>query len=212
MHSPASWNRPVLKLLTAPSPGIPAPAGNIESTVGLASPPGAQSRYGQHVRSAAFPTHVEDQGQEHQTRAFRPQIAACRGIPLPVAGPDSTRIAREDSQGPPGCAPARRQTPRQPRHRLFSTPKGRLCQRMLLAPPRLPRRPTRTADKRGILGAKRTATRERDQRTIDALRVLGWESLVLWECELGDPQLVLDRLSEFLGPSAGSSMALSKSG
>ena len=50
------------------------------------APPGAQSRHGQHVRSAAFPTHVEDQGQEHQTRAFRPQIAACRGIPLPVAG------------------------------------------------------------------------------------------------------------------------------
>ncbi|MGL3805610.1 very short patch repair endonuclease [Paeniglutamicibacter sp. R2-26] len=48
--------------------------------------------------------------------------------------------------------------------------------------------------------AKRTATRERDRRTLAALAELGWESLVLWECELGDPPTVLDRLSGFLGP------------
>ncbi|MBP2387868.1 very short patch repair endonuclease [Paeniglutamicibacter kerguelensis] len=56
--------------------------------------------------------------------------------------------------------------------------------------------------------AKRTATRGRDQRTIVALRELGWESMVLWECELGDPKVVLDRLTGFLGPTDGSTVAV----
>lgn len=50
--------------------------------------------------------------------------------------------------------------------------------------------------------AKRTRTHERDGQNIEALRELGWESLVLWECELRDPQSVLERLSVFLGPTA----------
>lgn len=48
--------------------------------------------------------------------------------------------------------------------------------------------------------SKRTRTRERDARSIAALGELGWESLVLWECELGDRQAVLGRLAGFLGP------------
>ncbi|MFJ6415456.1 very short patch repair endonuclease [Paeniglutamicibacter sp. NPDC091659] len=47
--------------------------------------------------------------------------------------------------------------------------------------------------------SKRTRTRERDQRTIAALMELGWESLVLWECELVDPQSVTESLVSFLG-------------
>jgi len=60
--------------------------------------------------------------------------------------------------------------------------------------------------------AKRTATRERDHRTAGALRELGWAPLVLWECELGDEQVVLERLAAFLGPTAGSTAAPSKTG
>ena len=58
--------------------------------------------------------------------------------------------------------------------------------------------------------AKRTATHERDMRTVEAIHELGWESLVFWECELGDPQAVMDRLSAFLGPPAGFTAAVSK--
>ncbi|MFF5792417.1 very short patch repair endonuclease [Paeniglutamicibacter sp. NPDC012692] len=59
--------------------------------------------------------------------------------------------------------------------------------------------------------AKRTATRDRDLRSIVVLEDLGWQSLVLWECELRDQEVVLDRLSRFLGASAGSTAAPSKS-
>lgn len=48
--------------------------------------------------------------------------------------------------------------------------------------------------------AKRNRTRERDGQNIKALLELGWETIVLWECELREPATTLDRLSRFLGP------------
>lgn len=50
--------------------------------------------------------------------------------------------------------------------------------------------------------AKRNRTHERDAQNTQALRELGWEALVLWECELRDPQSIIGRLSGFLGPTA----------
>jgi DNA mismatch endonuclease, patch repair protein len=42
--------------------------------------------------------------------------------------------------------------------------------------------------------------RDRDERTIAKLRSLGWEAVVVWECELKDPHTLKRVLQEFLGP------------
>lgn len=47
---------------------------------------------------------------------------------------------------------------------------------------------------------KRNRTRERDGQNAAALKALGWDSLVLWECELGDARATAERLARFLGP------------
>ncbi|MDX2177447.1 MAG: very short patch repair endonuclease [Candidatus Sumerlaeia bacterium] len=47
--------------------------------------------------------------------------------------------------------------------------------------------------------AKIAANRERDLRRIRELRSLGYKSLVLWECELGDAARVEAKLRRFLG-------------
>lgn len=47
---------------------------------------------------------------------------------------------------------------------------------------------------------KRSRTHERDQQNTAALRALGWETIVLWECELRDPKSTLEALIDFLGP------------
>lgn len=44
---------------------------------------------------------------------------------------------------------------------------------------------------------KRSATVQRDRRNLAALRHLGWRVLVVWECQVKDPQLP-ERLEEFL--------------
>jgi len=41
---------------------------------------------------------------------------------------------------------------------------------------------------------------ERDQRLLVAAHEAGWETLVVWECELKDTALVADRLYRYLGP------------
>ncbi len=49
---------------------------------------------------------------------------------------------------------------------------------------------------------KRNRTRERDAQNTLCLRGLGWEVLVLWECELRDPKTTIEALIRFLGPSS----------
>lgn len=46
---------------------------------------------------------------------------------------------------------------------------------------------------------KRRATVERDARNVAALKAIDWDVLDIWECELKDPAVVLDKLSGFLG-------------
>jgi DNA mismatch endonuclease (patch repair protein) len=46
--------------------------------------------------------------------------------------------------------------------------------------------------------AKRTRTVERDGQQLAALRGLGWEPLVVWECQLQDRSVLENRLAEFL--------------
>lgn len=45
---------------------------------------------------------------------------------------------------------------------------------------------------------KLTENRLRDQRNQRKLRKLGWSVLVVWECELGKPDAVRDRIKAFL--------------
>lgn len=49
--------------------------------------------------------------------------------------------------------------------------------------------------------AKISRNKARDAATRIRLQTLGWETLVIWECELAKaPDITLSRLSEFLGP------------
>jgi len=45
---------------------------------------------------------------------------------------------------------------------------------------------------------KRTGNRERDRRNIRALRKLGWQVLVVWECQTRNPARLIPRLQAFL--------------
>lgn len=47
---------------------------------------------------------------------------------------------------------------------------------------------------------KLNANRERDGKNRDKLGELGWKSLVVWECELGDLASLRRALKKFLGP------------
>lgn len=51
----------------------------------------------------------------------------------------------------------------------------------------------------GFWEAKFERNRARDARNLSRLSESGWESLVVWECELRDPARVLGRASAFLG-------------
>jgi DNA mismatch endonuclease (patch repair protein) len=46
--------------------------------------------------------------------------------------------------------------------------------------------------------AKITRNRERDRKVIAALESLGWDAMVVWECELKEPLVVAQRLEKFL--------------
>lgn len=50
----------------------------------------------------------------------------------------------------------------------------------------------------GFWQAKFDATVSRDERNLAALEALGWQTLIVWECETGDYDLCL-RLADFLG-------------
>ncbi len=45
---------------------------------------------------------------------------------------------------------------------------------------------------------KRASNRLRDRRSIRALRQEGWKVLVIWECQLRDPERIAERVIEFL--------------
>jgi DNA mismatch endonuclease, patch repair protein len=47
---------------------------------------------------------------------------------------------------------------------------------------------------------KLLANQERDDRVICSLRQAGWESLVIWECELTDEKFIREKLIQFLEP------------
>ncbi|WP_083867613.1 very short patch repair endonuclease [Pseudaminobacter salicylatoxidans] len=48
--------------------------------------------------------------------------------------------------------------------------------------------------------AKFARNKKRDVRLEKAARAAGWDVLTLWECELHDEPLLIDKLVDFLGP------------
>lgn len=47
---------------------------------------------------------------------------------------------------------------------------------------------------------KLEGNRERDERTIERLEASGWRVLTVWQCELRDREVLVGRLTAFLGP------------
>jgi DNA mismatch endonuclease (patch repair protein) len=60
--------------------------------------------------------------------------------------------------------------------------------------------------------AKVARNRARDASSTDQLRRTGWESLIVWECELGlaKRSVLTSRLTNFLGPNAQASSVTAK--
>lgn len=52
----------------------------------------------------------------------------------------------------------------------------------------------------------------RDARDIARMAAEGWRSLVIWECETRDPEVLSERLREFLGPACMSQLRMSEEG
>jgi len=45
---------------------------------------------------------------------------------------------------------------------------------------------------------------ERDKKHLEQLTAAGWDTLVVWECQIKDSQAVLDEIQAFLGPPSTS--------
>lgn len=59
---------------------------------------------------------------------------------------------------------------------------------------------TRPATRADFWAEKLDGNRARDKRVCRELTRLGWRSLVIWECQAGDPDWLHDRLVSFLDP------------
>jgi len=59
-------------------------------------------------------------------------------------------------------------------------------------------RASRPATRRGFWDAKLDANEERDKRAKDELERLGWQVLIVWECQTGDKAALRRILKEFL--------------
>jgi DNA mismatch endonuclease (patch repair protein) len=49
---------------------------------------------------------------------------------------------------------------------------------------------------------KIAANRDRDRRTIEKLNELGWQAIVVWQCETKDRETLLHKVESFLHPAA----------
>ncbi len=50
----------------------------------------------------------------------------------------------------------------------------------------------------GYWAAKIARNAQRDRESITALEALGWDVLVIWECELREPELLNRKITTFL--------------
>lgn len=60
------------------------------------------------------------------------------------------------------------------------------------------KRATRPLNNASTWATKIEGNRQRDQRNLDALNALGWDVLVVWECEVRDTSRIEARLRAFL--------------
>lgn len=56
----------------------------------------------------------------------------------------------------------------------------------------------RPASRRAFWNEKLDANVKRDRRKVDDLESLGWDVLVVWECEAEDPETLLAKLEDYL--------------
>jgi DNA mismatch endonuclease (patch repair protein) len=68
--------------------------------------------------------------------------------------------------------------------------------------PICPRRPTVPSSHSCYWSPKLARNVERDQEQQTALTALGWDFMIVWECELRDSGALADRLRAFLGETA----------
>lgn len=68
------------------------------------------------------------------------------------------------------------------------------------------KRATRPVNNAGIWAAKIEGNRRRDQRNLGALSELGWDVLVVWECEVRDLPRLEARLRAFIEHRKGHSL------
>lgn len=135
---------------------------------------------GRHEISGATPAdHAGGGDQEHGPRAHRALVAARKRLSLSTPREVSARTTG---------------------HSLPSPAQGHLRERVLLARTRLRkgRLPTSRLD---YWGPKIEANVARDRRKLSELEALGWQTLVVWQCELKDIERVGSRLCAFLGPT-----------
>ncbi len=59
---------------------------------------------------------------------------------------------------------------------------------------------TRPATRKEFWAEKLDGNRQRDRRVQTELRQIGWDVLVIWECQTRDPITLAGRLLRFLGP------------
>ncbi|MCZ4074952.1 very short patch repair endonuclease [Agrobacterium sp. LMR679] len=96
------------------------------------------------------------------------------------------RLQRSDLPGKPDIV--------LPRHRLAVFVHGCFWHRHNCKRATMPK--TRTT----FWEAKLSANVDRDARAMAALGKLGWRTVVIWECEIGDHQLLSDRINIALEP------------
>lgn len=58
------------------------------------------------------------------------------------------------------------------------------------------------ASNRAYWVAKIERNRNRDKRSVSALRSAGWRTMVIWECELGDAVKLASKLNRFIAVSS----------
>jgi hypothetical protein len=94
--------------------------------------------------------------------------------------------------------PSQKRPPRKTRSGIPFPKENHLCSRLLLAWARLRHRKTHTQNQYEYWVGKIRRNTERDARHQAELKSLGWDALVIWECETRDTEILSSRITSFL--------------
>lgn len=156
--------------------------------------------YGYHVCYSAFTSHVENSQQRYPTRTHIAPIPAWSGYRFRLHGALPVKLLAALSEGHKEIRLRGGKLPGSP-DLVFSARRcvifmngcfwhGHDCRVGQ-------HRPSSNSD---YWHKKLDAKITRDQRNRQDLKILGWQSLTIWECELESPDAVLARVEDFLGP------------